>query len=101
MSFLPSIKIVPPHLLLLPKIRSKHHKTFPYFSMPSLSLPLLCLSLSLSLSGDNDLASPTHSFQLKERRREHVQPSPTAVPLSGAPSLSSPVAKKKNPEPSP
>jgi hypothetical protein len=50
MSFLPSIKIVPPHLLLLPKIRSKHHKTFPYFSMPSLSLPLLCLSLSLSLS---------------------------------------------------
>jgi hypothetical protein len=92
--FLPSIKMLPPHLLHLSKIRSKHHiKYTHHFSPPILlSLPLLCLSPATAMI----LLEPNPTSETRPLRCIVSLSSPTPVPLSNAPSLSSLVAKKKN-----
>jgi hypothetical protein len=111
MNFLPSIKMLPPYLLHLPKIRSKHHIKHTHHFFP----PLL---RAFSFSPSPLSLSPATVVILPEPNPKHpiegtgVQPSPTPeirplqctislsspmpVPLSNAPSLSSPATKKKN-----
>jgi hypothetical protein len=73
MSFLPSIKMLSPHPLHLPKIRSKHHIKYTHIFF-STSLCFIFLSLSsVSLSGGSDLASPTHNFRLKAPESNQAQ----------------------------
>jgi hypothetical protein len=64
MGFLPSIQMLPPHLLHLPKIRSKHRiRHTHHFSSPllrDLSLPRLCLLSggSIDIAGVLSFTSP-------------------------------------------